>query len=149
MKNFNPNLYDILGRISRDATPDEIKKAYKTFAKLYHPDKNPDDKVAAEEKMAQLNEAYEILSDTAKREAYNAKLREHDENLKRQEEERKLKAEAERRRKIMEEEAKKKQKFSSQSMPKQQTESSNAGALVGVALGIVALGLLMSALSDE
>ena len=71
MKKFNPTLYDILGRISRDASPDEIKQAYRTFAKLYHPDKNPGDKVAAEERMTELNAAYEILSDPSKRKSHH------------------------------------------------------------------------------
>jgi len=143
MTNFNPNLYDILGRISKDATPDDIKKAYKTLAKLYHPDKNPNDKFAAQERMAQLNEAYEILSTPLKREAYNAKLREHDATLKRQEEERKQKEQAEQRRKKMEEEAKKRARTV------QQGKSSDGATLAGVALGLVGLGLLVSALSNN
>lgn len=56
--------YQVLG-ISRDATPEEIKKAYRKKAKEYHPDLHPDDPVAAE-KMNQVNEAYDMLSNPEK-----------------------------------------------------------------------------------
>ena len=59
------NYYDILG-ISKNASQDEIKKAYRKLAMQYHPDKNPGDK-AAEEKFKQISEAYEILKDDKKR----------------------------------------------------------------------------------
>ncbi len=61
--------YEVLG-ISRTATDDEIKKAYRKLAMKYHPDRNPDDK-AAEEKFKDLGEAYEVLSDPDKRAAYD------------------------------------------------------------------------------
>lgn len=56
--------YSVLG-ISRDATPEEIKKAYRQKAKQYHPDLHPDDPVAAE-KMNEVNEAYDMLSNPEK-----------------------------------------------------------------------------------
>ena len=59
--------YAILG-VSRTATADEIKKAYRKLARQYHPDVNPED-AAAEDKFKELNEAYEVLSDTEKRTA--------------------------------------------------------------------------------
>jgi curved DNA-binding protein CbpA len=151
MKNFNPNLYTILGRFSENATLQELKQAYRTLAKLYHPDKNPDDKVSAAEKMSELNEAYEILSNSEKRAAYNAELLAHNEALRKAEAEKKRIKEAELRRKQQEaERAKNSVSYNSHSQQKKQTSSSSSGAgLVGVALGLVALGLLIDALSDN
>src|SRR5438105_15305177 len=60
--------YEILG-VSRSATDDELKKAYRRLAKQYHPDANKDQ--GAEARFIEVNEAYEILSDTQKRAAYD------------------------------------------------------------------------------
>ena len=57
--------YDVLG-VSKTATEDEIKKAYRKLAKQYHPDLNPGNK-EAEEKFKEINEANEVLSDPQKR----------------------------------------------------------------------------------
>ena len=62
--------YEVLG-ISKTASDDEIKKAYRSLAKKYHPDVNPGDK-SAEEKFKEVNEAYAILSDGDKRAAYDS-----------------------------------------------------------------------------
>ena len=62
--------YEVLG-LNKNATDDEIKKAYKKLAKKYHPDLNPDDKKNAEEKMKELNAAYEVLKDKDKRAQYD------------------------------------------------------------------------------
>lgn len=63
------NYYEILG-VTRDASPDEIKQAFRRLARRYHPDVNPDDKVA-EEKFKDINEAYEVLSDLNRRSQYD------------------------------------------------------------------------------
>lgn len=62
--------YRVLG-VERDATPDEIKKAYRKLALRHHPDKNPGDK-DAEEKFKAAAEAYAVLSDAEKRRRYDA-----------------------------------------------------------------------------
>lgn len=63
------DFYEILG-LTKNASDDDIKKAYRKLAIKYHPDKNPDDK-AAEEKFKEAAEAYEILSNPEKRQRYN------------------------------------------------------------------------------
>ncbi|XP_042619341.1 dnaJ homolog subfamily B member 6-like [Cyprinus carpio] len=62
--------YDVLG-VSRNASPDDIKKAYRKLALRWHPDKNPDNKEEAETKFKEIAEAYEVLSDKSKRDAYD------------------------------------------------------------------------------
>jgi molecular chaperone DnaJ len=61
--------YSTLG-VNRDASDEEIKKAYRKLAMKHHPDRNPDDK-ASEDKFKDAKEAYEVLSDPKKRAAYN------------------------------------------------------------------------------
>ena len=61
--------YSILG-VPRDATPEQLKKAYRTLALKYHPDRNPDDK-EAEEKFKDVNNAYQVLSDPQQRARYD------------------------------------------------------------------------------
>ncbi len=63
------NYYEVLG-VSKNATEEEIKAAYKKLVKQYHPDLHPNDKLAAE-KFKEINEANEVLSDKQKRAAYD------------------------------------------------------------------------------
>ena len=62
--------YEVLG-VNKNATDEEIKKAYRKLAKKYHPDANPDNKKEAEAKFKEVNEAYENLSDPQKRQMYD------------------------------------------------------------------------------
>ncbi len=62
--------YEVLG-VSKTATPDEIKKAYRTLAKKYHPDVSTEPKEVAEAKFKEISEAYEVLSDEQKRSMYD------------------------------------------------------------------------------
>lgn len=68
----NKNYYEILG-VSKTATSDEIKSAYRKLAKQYHPDFHPGDKAAAE-KFKEINEANAVLSDDQKRKQYDYDL---------------------------------------------------------------------------
>ena len=61
--------YKVLG-LEKNATPEQIKKAYRKLARQHHPDVNPDDK-GAEQKFKELNEANEVLSDPEKRKKYD------------------------------------------------------------------------------
>jgi len=64
-----PNYYAIL-EVSTDASLEEIKRSYRRLARLYHPDIN---KNSNDQRIKQLNEAYTVLSDPAKRNAYDIK----------------------------------------------------------------------------
>ena len=62
--------YEVLG-VGKNATDEELKKAFRKLAKQYHPDANPDNKEEAERKFKEVNEAYEVLSDKQKRQMYD------------------------------------------------------------------------------
>jgi len=62
--------YEVLG-VQKNATDEELKKAFRRLAKKYHPDANPDNKKEAEAKFKEVNEAYEVLSDKQKRATYD------------------------------------------------------------------------------
>jgi len=62
--------YEVLG-VSRDASDPQVKKAYLSLARQYHPDANPDDRADAEDRFKEINEAYQILSDSDHRARYD------------------------------------------------------------------------------
>lgn len=61
--------YELLG-VTRDASPEDLKRAYRKLAVKYHPDKNPNDK-EAEERFKKISEAYDVLKDSEKRQRYD------------------------------------------------------------------------------
>jgi molecular chaperone DnaJ len=69
MATATDSLYDVLG-VAKNASADEIKKAYRKLARRYHPDRNPDDK-GAEAKFKEVQAAYDVLSDPEKRKQYD------------------------------------------------------------------------------
>ncbi|NQT73475.1 MAG: J domain-containing protein, partial [Chloroflexi bacterium] len=64
------NYYETLN-VSRDASQGDIKKAFRTLAMQYHPDRNPQNPVEAERNFKEINEAYGVLSDGRKRQMYD------------------------------------------------------------------------------
>lgn len=79
------NYYEVL-EVSEKASKEVIEKAYKALAKKYHPDLNIDNKLEAEEKMKQINEAFDVLIDDEKRANYDSVLNKKREIEKRKEE---------------------------------------------------------------
>src|SRR5258708_37415996 len=68
--NTKRDYYEVLG-VKKDAAEDEIKSAFRTLAKQWHPDRNPNNKAEAEEKFKEIAEAYSVLSDAEKRQRYD------------------------------------------------------------------------------
>ncbi|MBO4797303.1 MAG: J domain-containing protein, partial [Candidatus Methanomethylophilaceae archaeon] len=69
MADSKRDYYEVLG-VPKSADAEDIKKAYRTLAKKYHPDMNPGDK-DAEQKFKEVNEAYAVLSDSEKKARYD------------------------------------------------------------------------------
>lgn len=66
----NKDYYDVLG-VNKSASSEDIKKAYRKQALEWHPDRHSDNKEAAEKRFKEINEAYQVLSDSQKRQAYD------------------------------------------------------------------------------
>lgn len=62
--------YQVLG-VTRDASQDEIKKSFRSLALRHHPDRNPQNQLEAEENFKEINAAYEVLGDPARRQQYD------------------------------------------------------------------------------
>jgi molecular chaperone DnaJ len=62
--------YEVLG-VPKDASPEDVKKAYRQLARQYHPDVTKEDPKVAEERFKEISEAYEVLVDTEKRTLYD------------------------------------------------------------------------------
>ena len=69
MATLRKDHYQTLG-VKKDASQDEVKKAYRKLARKYHPDANPDDS-SAEGRFKAISEAYDVLGDPEKRKAYD------------------------------------------------------------------------------
>src|SRR4051794_879668 len=67
---MSTNLYETLG-VAKNASQDEIKKAYRKLARQYHPDRNPND-ASAETKFKEVQTAYDVLSEPEKRKQYDS-----------------------------------------------------------------------------
>ena len=61
-------------QVTRDAEPEVIERAYKALARKYHPDRTPGDRSRANRRMQEVNEAYRVLGDPARRRSYDATL---------------------------------------------------------------------------
>ena len=75
------NYYQLLG-IDQGASQEEIKKAFRRMASLHHPDHNPQNPGEAEEKFKEINQAYEVLSDGARRRQYDRLIQQRGERSK-------------------------------------------------------------------
>ncbi len=67
---MSQNYYKVLG-IEKNATPEQIKKAYRKLAMKWHPDRNPDNKEESEKQFKEIGEAYSVLNDAKKRKTYD------------------------------------------------------------------------------
>lgn len=129
------NFYQKLG-LANNATQGEIKKAYHKIALQFHPDQNPDNK-EAEEKFREAKDAYETLSDPAKKTVYDFKLAQDEIREFQQKQAERVKQEYDG-----------KAKFSARH-PKRSTNITFGDAILGVAVGIVLVASISALLRDD
>ena len=124
------NYYEVLN-VSSGATSEDIKKAYRVLVKQYHPDRNQGDP-NTEEKMAEINRAYDTLSDPQQKLLYDQSILAEQMRIIREENERK-----------------KKEAQTFQNQRRHVAQRDPAGLFFGLLFGTAALFVVASALSDE
>lgn len=133
---YNP--YTVFGNISRETTPEDIKRTYRILVKRFHPDLNPDNPDAAK-KMCEINEAYAILTDSTKRALLDQTLKIEEDRMRQKQIEREHQQNRMRHAQA--------QRFHANTRPL--SNANNPGVFLGVALGLAAVALITAVILQE